>query len=183
MIRLVTGEIDARLDELTSLLAKMEKRQVSLQGSGRATLLPDANVFIHCKPFEELAWNDLTEGLPARLVISLAVVDELDRLKQASKVLTRSAARKSLRSFEELGLADGVAAQLNEELSIEILAEERSHVRAPTTDQEVLETALEIGSATTGFVSVVTGDLGMLVRARSTGAKAFKVPSDWEVPD
>ena len=183
MIRLVTGEIEARLDELTFLLAEMVLRQASLMGSGRSTLLPDANVFIHCKPFEELSWNDLAGGLAVRLVVSLAVVDELDRLKQSSKVLTRSAARKTLRKFEELGLAGGVASHLSNKLSIEILAEERSHVRAPTADQEVLETVLEIGSATTSPVSAVTGDLGMLVRARATGAKAIKVPPDWEVPE
>jgi len=182
MNRLVVGEIEARLEELSDLLSDMKLRRERLGQITEIVFVPDTNLFVHCNPFDELIWTELSGGAPVHIVVPLVVIEELDRLKRSGVSAVRQASRESLRRLESLGMLQAQSANL-ESATIEILEEEPYHLRAPTVDLEILETCSEINDASAGGVFVVTGDLSMIVRSRALGINALKVPIGWNRDD
>ncbi len=180
MNRLVTGEIEARLDEVSSQLVDVKARRDRLSNADRVIVIPDSNVFVHYQPFDGLNWTEFI-GTSVRLIVPLVVVEELDRLKRSQVKKIRESSRVALRKFEEFSLATGSVHDIDTKVSVEILEDEKFHIRASTPDDEVLEVALEVGANNIRTVIVVTGDLNMMVKARVLGISVKKVPSEWEL--
>jgi rRNA-processing protein FCF1 len=181
MNRLVVAEIGARLEDVSEAVVGLKNRRARLTYSRDHILLPDTNIFLHCKPFDELDWRELAYGEIPHIVVPIVVIEELDRLKRGPATI-RQAARDSLKRFHSLGLERSQTAKLKT-ATIEILEDEIAHERASTADLEILETCSEIQTVSSKSVGIVTSDLSMIVRARASRLTTHEVPSEWERND
>lgn len=179
--RLFFPEVEARYAELSYLIERLQALQRRLGGQTGRILVPDANVFLQFTFFRQAPWRELTGGDDARIVVPLLVVEQLDRNKYATSDRTARRARSVLRAFEELGMADGLPTPLPGQGTIEILADESRHLRAPVEDEEIVEVARRVSEAAEVPTLLVTGDLAMLVRARALNTPSVRIPEAWSL--
>ena len=147
-------------------------------------IVPDTNVFVHCKYFEEAKWTDLTGSSEVHLAIPLVVVEELDRLKfsQDSRVSDRAARRypwtrsptRCRAWLHRLVASAGERSRLFPR-SLTMCASR------PWT-AEIVDVCAELAGLVSSAVSVVTGDLNMKVRARTVGVPVVDIPEGWRRP-
>jgi predicted ribonuclease YlaK len=116
------------------------------------------------------------------LVVPMAVVDELDNLKQSTDkrlrwrsmytlaVLDRVAGASGsgcLREADFTALQDGGIPR--GEIWVDILFDLPGHVRLPITDDEIVDRALAVQILSGKEVTFLTYDTGQAMRARSAG--------------
>jgi len=181
--RLFFPEVEARYGELGDLLERLRALQSRFGGLTGRILVPDANVFLQFTFFRDAPWQELTDGEDARIVVPLLVVEQLDRNKYATNKRTGHRAHSVLRAFEELGMADGVPTSLPGRGTIEIIADEPRHLRAPVEDDQIVEVARRVSEAADVPTMLVTGDLAMLVRARALNTPSIRIPEAWSVTE
>ncbi|EST17883.1 PIN domain-containing protein [Streptomyces roseochromogenus] len=142
-------------------------------------------------------------GLPSgehiRLLFPIAVVDELDGLKEAGKH------RPRWRAGHTLGLLDGTLNgslsgilrrprltqdEVRGQISLEIVLDPPGHVRLPLADDEIIDRAVAIQSLAGRPVRLLTCDTSQHTRGKAAGLQVTKVPAkdpgpepDWEAQD
>jgi hypothetical protein len=143
----------------------------------------------------------LRTNVDIRLLFPIAVVDELDALKESGKHRSR------WRAGHTLGLLDGVLrgstfgvlrqskftpepVEVRGEVNVEIVLDQPGHVRLPITDDEIIDRAVAIQALAAREVRLLTCDTGQHTRGRAAGLKVTKVPAkdpgpepDWEAQD
>ncbi|MFE1849903.1 PIN domain-containing protein [Streptomyces sp. NPDC059489] len=133
-----------------------------------------------------------------RLLFPIAVVDELDGLKDAGKHQARWRASHTLGLLDStlrggrfgiLREADrmGEPADWRGEVKVEIVLDQPGHVRLPITDDEIIDRAVAIQALAAREVRLLTCDTGQHTRGRAVDLKVTKVPAkdpgpepDWE---
>ena len=80
-------------------------------------------------------------------------------------------------------MADGQPTSLPGRGTIEIIADEPRHLRAPVEDDEIVEVARRVSEAADVPTMLVTGDLAMLVRARALNTPSIRIPEAWSVTE
>ncbi|MEU1410139.1 PIN domain-containing protein [Streptomyces sp. NPDC005731] len=133
-----------------------------------------------------------------RLLFPIAVVDELDGLKDAGKSRPRWRAAHTLGlldsiltggTFGVLREADrtGEPADWRGEVNVEIVLDQPGHVRLPITDDEIIDRAVAIQALAAREVRLLTCDTGQHTRGRAADLKVTKVSTkdpgpehDWE---
>jgi hypothetical protein len=206
--RLVNGLVDL---EVTERIQALEAAGNALEAQiARWTgiewfVVADSSFYIHNTV--ALADADLHQvlGLPPnehlRLLFPIAVVDELDSLKDAGKHQARWRASHTLglldgtlsgSTFGILRYADnsGEPAAWRGEVNVEIVMDQPGHVRLPITDDEIIDRAVAIQALAARPVRLLTCDTGQHTRGRAAGLKVTKVPAkdpgpepDWEAQD
>lgn len=174
---LVRAEVDRQVRALTALQAKLNALQ-SLQDRPGALAVLDTNVLMHYQRLDEIPWAEVVGVAPVRIILPICVIDELDNKKYTgSDRMSRRAdlAVRVLRQYSEL-LRPGNAATLPDGTTIEILLDEPRHERLPNPDEELLARCLLLLRAIGRQLTVITGDLGMQLRADATGLTATEVP-------
>lgn len=150
----------------------------------------DLHAILHVPPAEHI-----------RLLLPIAVVDELDGLKEAGKQQSR------WRASHTLGLLDAVLAgstfgifrhaeNIGEpalwrgKVSMEIVLDQPGHVRLPIADDEIIDRAVAIQALAGREVRLLTCDTGQHTRGRAAGLPVTKVPAkdpgpepDWSAQD
>ena len=125
---------------------------------------------------------------PLRIVLPIAVVDELDRLKQSGDAHAKWRARHALGVLDE-SLIEGPRGVLADEdpsravgisaarpiVTVEILLDPPGHIRLPITDDEIIDRAVAIQTMSGRTVRLVTYDTGMATRARHAGLTVVKL--------
>lgn len=129
----------------------------------------------------------LSSGDHIRLLFPIAVVDELDGLKEASKSRSRWRAAHTLGRLDEIldGRTCGIMryAQLSRqgpsygEVSLEIVLDPPGHVRLPIADDEIIDRAVAIQALAARPVRLLTCDTGQHTRGRAAGLQVTKVPA------
>lgn len=179
-------EFRVRLAAITEMLEARLKRW----SEPATVVVPDTNIFMHHpNDWDYVPWHEVLAAhdgyepeRPVRVVILLAVIDELDRLKRSANTEEkRRRARESLRRIEQrfpgrltkrsvLTEAEGERGAV----VAEILEDELGRQRLPSIDAEIVDQARELMAIAGSAVVVLTGDTGMLVRARSVSVAAVK---------
>jgi predicted ribonuclease YlaK len=147
----------------------------------------DTTVYINSGKLEELdiaGLLGLTPGGPIRLLVPMAVVDELDNLKQSSKAHARWRAGYTTAVLYRV-LRDDPAkpAPLHPgdlALTIELLPDPPGHVRLPITDDEIIDRVASAQALAGRQVTLVTYDTGQALRAHLAGLDALRLPSSIE---
>jgi rRNA-processing protein FCF1 len=179
----IRTEVTARLADLEDLLIKLKGLQERYGAISAPVLVPDTNVFVHYLYFEEAPWPELVHSDAVHVAIPLVVVEELDRLKYSCDSRVSDKARKVIRGLDRvLAAASGLAAPLPGRGTIEVVPEEPDHVRLPTPDSEIVQVCAELRELVPSGASVVTGDLNMKVRARTTQIPVVDLPDSWRRP-
>ncbi|MFF4845988.1 PIN domain-containing protein [Streptomyces collinus] len=196
----VTERIQAFEDAIDDLTRQIER------WSGREWFVVADSSFYIQNP-DRLSEADLHQilGLPPnehiRLLFPIAVVDELDGLKDAGKHQARWRASHTLglldstlngENFGILRHADmsGEPTLWRGEVNVEIVLDEPGHVRLPITDDEIIDRAVAFQALAAREVRLLTCDTGQHTRGRAAGLKVTKVPAkdpgpepDWETQD
>lgn len=156
-----------------------------------AIAMPDTSFFIHCP--EKIAEWDLAPNLGVReepivVLIPMAVVDELDRLKESKDRDVRWRAGHSLGVIDRvvaLGAASGVLKEGKPvpaggegpprgAVALDILYDPPGHVRLPIDDDEIVDRGVVAQGLAGQTVTLLTFDTGQSMRARRAGLRAVR---------
>lgn len=156
----------------------------------------DTNILMaHLDDLLTIKWwthaNSFRAFDPLRLVIPIAVVKELDKLKLSTGEMVikgkrhsrRSLARAALKQLDEWfignrtftwNMRDESSLTTQGELSAGLLIDELSHVPLEQVDAEIIDQALRLRPYAAS-VSVATDDASLRFRARKEGLEAFTI--------
>lgn len=201
---LVDQELADRIETLEAAITFLQEQAVRWNGQ-EWFVVADSSFYIQNPA--KLADADLHQILKLppnehiRLLFPIAVVDELDSLKEAGKQQAR------WRASHTLGLLDGTlngktsgilryADRADEpalwrgELSMEIVLDQPGHVRLPLTDDEIIDRAVAIQALAGRQVRLLTCDTSQHTRGCAAGLNVTKVPAkdpgpepDWDAVD
>ena len=146
--------------------------------------VPDTNALLHYTRFDQLPWSDRLQTAPVRLVIPIAVVDELDAKKYARREEFQQRARELLALIDRYVTAsplDGYVS-VQSDVTVEVLPDEAGHLRAVSNDQEILDRCDLLHQATGSKVTLITGDSGMRISAQARGIDVLKLSDDDLLP-
>jgi rRNA-processing protein FCF1 len=141
-------------------------------------LICDTNVLIHGKRFHELPWNEKVSERKIRLVIPLAVLDELDKQKDEGN----RDARAVLKDLDGI-LKPGAALErvtLRTHVTLQLTDEPASYERLRSVDDEIVRQARYFSSVSGGRITIATIDRGMRVRAEAAGINAIDLPPEYK---
>jgi hypothetical protein len=185
MTRTINREIDARRDVFDKLLGELN-RPVE-RWSSLHVVVPDASMFFRHDKLED--WNLApligVEGeLGIHIVIPMAVIDELDRLKESGNQFARWRAKYSLAVLDRI-LPDptdfGLLRDTGFEpgrgfINAELLIDPPGHVRLPEADDEIIDQAVTVNALAPEPITFLTYDTGQATRARARGLACRKLP-------
>jgi rRNA-processing protein FCF1 len=175
----VAGVPGGRLGEAADRLRALRR----LADRGGSICVPDTNALLHYTRFDQLPWPQRIGQSAVRLIVPLAVIDELDSKKYARREEFQQRARELLALIDRYETAAPDAyAHLREGVTFEILPEEPDHFRAVSTDQEILERCEFLAQATGSPVTLVTGDSGVRINARARGIEVIKLSEEDLLP-
>jgi len=171
---LVSAEMVTRQETLASSIEDLMLALNRWKASERLVVF-DTNVYLHAPQlFPEFPLYDYCAGSAnTHLMILMVNLDELDGQKRGnSPATTKERARETLRRVEELirvpdqvvEIPHGAGAR-----SVEVVLDPPGHVRLPRNDDEIIDRARSIGDVAGRKVTLITGDVGMLIRARGAG--------------
>jgi PIN domain len=188
---LVETELDEREAALDEARRSLE-RQIEAWTRPGLFVVADSSFYIHHpQKIDELDLREVLEirELPVHLVLPIAVVDELDRLKEHSKKHVRWRARHTLQVLDQVLPDPGGPGRLREEdytpvnsggiprgqMTVQIMLDPPSHRRLPIIDDEIIDRALAIQGLIGQPIRFITYDTGQSTRARSAGLTAIKI--------
>jgi rRNA-processing protein FCF1 len=147
-------------------------------GEGGATIaIPDTNVFLHFRLFDEVPWLDVLQATSVQLVVPLVVLQELDDKRNSHNNRLRRRARKVLSRLEPLLTRSSDVSSVAAGITIEALIENDVGIAADgSADSRILETCKALTSIAGARVTIVTGDVAMRVRAGAEGCRAIAMP-------
>lgn len=135
----------------------------------------DTNAFMHFKVFEGLNWKDFLSTDDYTLVVSLTVLDELDKYKDSTKTKKRNRAKTVLKILSEY-LDDenyrknNINLRFCENAHTEIISSEYNGGRE---DDYIIASAKTFDEE--GDKIIVSNDIGMKFRAKNAGLKFLKL--------
>ncbi|MFE7935645.1 PIN domain-containing protein [Streptomyces sp. NPDC057456] len=201
---LVDQELADRAETLEEAIKQLQER-ITEWTEREWFVVADSSFYIQ-NP-EPLAEADLHAilGLPPaehiRLLFPIAVVDELDALKESGKHRSRWRAGHTLGRLDEVldgntfGILrradfDGEPALWRGQVAMEIVLDQPGHVRLPIADDEIIDRAVAIQALSARPIRLLTCDTGQHTRGRAAGLRVTKVPAkdpgpepDWETQD
>jgi rRNA-processing protein FCF1 len=177
---LVNQEAEARVAEIEELRARYRLLRDRFAEERHRVLVPDTNVFLHYTSFREASWPQLADNDLARVVVPLLVVEQLDRLKYATNQKIAERARGVIRELSRLLDERGEKpAEIPKRGTIEVFIDEPGHVRMASEDAEIVEVARQLTGLLPKPARLVTGDLGMRLRAGALGVEVVALPDGW----
>lgn len=191
-IRVANLTLTAGIEHQVQMLerAKEElKALVELAARPGLPVVYDTNMLNHWQQPGGVMWRqvfkDQGEDVPlTRLVVPLAVVDELDRQKygRADSDLAKRATT-AIRYLERTMAASraGEPVPLREDVTLEVWVE--TDERGGDADLAILRCAGDLDTLHPGAgTRVLTDDLGMRLRAQQMGLKAMRLGSEYRKP-
>lgn len=169
---MITREQAVQLAWLVMVRDELD-RLIGTFGSIEAAIaVPDTNALLHYRLFDEIAWPEILGRRPVKLVVPIAVVDELDRKKAHRNAALAQRARAVIKH-----LRDWNGRQVREDVELAIidsveLGVGRRSVASLDVDLEILDACEALGAYAPGPVRLVSGDYGMELRA---GARQIEV--------
>jgi rRNA-processing protein FCF1 len=204
--RLLNLLVDQELAERTETLEAAIQLMQPLRkrwGGRQQLVVADSSFFVHYP--KKLAKMDLCEATGTHpyagvhLLVPIAVIDELDRLKEASKPQARWRARHTLGVLDRALARDGrgtigpadfpdpaAAEAVEREMTVEVIFDPPGHVRLPLDDDEIVDRALAVQVIAGQPVKFLTYDTGQGTRALLAGldVKKFRdAPDPEQEPD
>lgn len=189
--RLLDNELDERARVLEAAHDAVRRLIERWSGPG-VFVVADTSVFIEhpdkLEPLDLAALLSLRDD-PVHLLVPAIVVDELDRLKQASRPRARWRARYTLAVLDRLFQAATGPVRLREAdfspldsggiprggVTVEIVLDEPGHTRLPIADDEVIDRALAIETLAGRPVRLLTFDTGQATRSRAARLNVVKL--------
>ncbi len=177
---LIDNEVRRQVHALESLREKA-RGALALRARPGSPVILDTNVLMHYHRPDEVSWREVTGEQPVRIILPMLVIDELDNKKYTgSDTMARRAAQaiRVLRRHSN-GLQPDGAIVFGDGTTLEFLADDPGHSRTPNPDEELLNRAAFAQQAIGKPVTIVTGDLGMQLRASVRGLRHAVMPGKY----
>jgi hypothetical protein len=142
-------------------------------------VVPDTSALVRGEYFTDFDWGGIPNvDVPVRLILPIAVVAELDKLKDFDRGKAQKRARSVLKRLRELtrAVAPGAPAPVRQGVSIEVLIDDGWHQPRPSPDAEIIDQALSVQNLAGKDVMLTCVDAQMEFRARQAGLKVFEMP-------
>ncbi len=155
-------------------------------------LFPDTNLFIQCKPLEQLDWSALEEFTEIRLLVCRPVQREIDGLKNRGRDRTADRARRTNTLFRDV-LSTADRQHMIRESSPRVTLS-FSPIQLPSkdlkdrldfnhTDDELLGFLYEFCQAHPGEdARLLTHDTGPMATAENLGMTFLAIRNEWLLP-
>lgn len=175
--QVLSAELDDRATAFMKACEEVNKWVQRWSGPGVFMAL-DTNIYLHGDDeLEDVDFAGLlgriTSATPIRLIVPMAVVDELDNLKQSGKNDVRGRARRTTRALHQILRADPAEPQPlrpgDLSVMVELVPDPRGHVRLPNTDDEIVDRLADVQALAGREITLVTYDIGMAFRAQLAG--------------
>jgi hypothetical protein len=163
---LLNDEAARQVRVLERMKAKVQALEALRAREGHITVL-DTNVLMHYQRLDEIPWAEVLGVILVRIILPICLIDELDNKKYTgSDRMSRRAdlAIRALRRYSA-DLRPGSAATLPYGTTLEVFLDDPGHVRMANPDEELRSRCMLLQRATGRPVTLVTGDLGMQLRA------------------
>ncbi len=156
-----------------------QKKEVNTANNQMIELFLDTNIFLHCKPVHEIHWNKVTGANgEIRLLVTLAVVEELDKRKidsNKSKARRAKDALKFLESkFSEAELSSNLRIKIFDEASLHANNQDRAWV-----DDYLIQTVRAYNEAKKSQAKMVTQDSSMKMKCLARGVEVYIMPEEF----
>lgn len=172
---LIEAEVEARKRTLESIRDQLAHyRDLLAPDTADLFVVPDTNVLVHGRIFTDVDWPALVESKTVTLLVPLAVLDELDDLKNRNV----GGAGAVLRKIDGLVVSGRALNRMpvRANVGLQLVDEPLGHTRLRNTDDEVVRQSLYFASLCAGRLTIVTGDRGMRVRAEAAGVPVVMLP-------
>lgn len=145
-------------------------------------LFVDSNLFLQCRPLQDLDWDRLVGREDVTILVPSAVLAELDKHKSDGNSRRAQRARRALQFLDSLLVApdDKVIVRTTPVKVFARFAPEVSGDASTSNDDSILFEVAEL-SRTRGnqAVGLVTHDTNLKVKAKRKGLRFFPVPNEW----
>ncbi len=167
-----------RLEQIRKDVQELE----TFASMGGKLLIIDTNTLMHAYPLEKIQWqkrNGMAADEILRVLVPLAVIDELDRKKFEGGDSMRRKAAAAIRSLygHRKGLSPDVPSSFittdNTTLALEIPRDDLGRTRSAATDDEIRDFGMFVKQVTGRQVTVVTRDMGLQVRCERAGLETL----------
>ncbi|MEU9685353.1 PIN domain-containing protein [Amycolatopsis japonica] len=188
---LVSQELQQRVDAFEEAVLTLQQH-INRWSQSDYFVVADSSFYI--KHPDKLEAVDLAKVVdfhdgPIHLLFPMAVVDELDRLKESKDRHLRWRAGYTLAVLDRLFQGGAETARLREadrdvqrttgirrgEVNVEILFDPPEHVRLPISDDEIVDRAAAVQPLVRRQVVLLTYDTGQSSRGRKAGLKVVKL--------
>jgi hypothetical protein len=166
------------LEALADELRRWRRRWTS--ESAYVIVVPDTSMFLDPdRGFPDIDWRQVVDNQqsPLRVVVPLAVIDELDRLKRQGNSTTANRAKAAIRwlcGTLPLRLDARTRLDVPYDASIEVLTEATPR-RLVDADLSIIGTTRQLATISGTLAVLVTRDLGMVLRARAGDVQVIHV--------
>lgn len=179
MIEMVNDERDAQMARLEYEATQIKSMRDRFSGSTSIAVV-DTHVLLHYRLFDEVPWLDIVVDVEdLLLVVPLRVVDELDAKKSAARREDlRDRARTVIRALERCLDRRGIVRSDVRLEGVGLADLDPESYRNPPlpVDIEILDVCEGVASYAAGKTNLVTGDLGMRIRARERSIGVIGMP-------
>lgn len=153
------------------------------------TFFVDTNLFLQCKPLEELPWHEISdEAESLLLLISPTVMAEIDRLKSDGNSRRARRAKKANSLFREiLRSKTKVIREAGPHVEITFSPTLKSKIAKPDSldlsrmDDKIIYEAYVYAQGSFG-VALLTHDTSPMLKAQRCNLKYCEIPDDWLLP-
>ncbi len=181
-IPLILAEADEQERRLKAIHSQLRdySTRLSLAKDGWLLVL-DTNTLIHGRLFDQVEWHRAIDVPRATIVVTLVVLDELDRIKDRDPNHGRRA-RSVLRALDKVTagkkMLDPVT--LRPKVTLQLLGEPRGHWRQQSQDDEIIRQAEYFARLNEGRLLILTRDRGMMLRAQAAELESRLLPAELE---
>ena len=145
-------------------------------------LFIDSNLFLQCRPLQDLDWDRLVGREEVTLLVPSAVLAELDKHKSDGNSRRAQRARRSLQflaSLLETPDDTVVVRTIPTRVMAQIAPEVSGDVGTSNDDSILFEVAQMARTRGNQAVGLVTHDTNLKVKAKRKGLRFFPVPDEW----
>ena len=154
-------------------------------------LFPDTNVFLQCKPLEQVSWSAFGDWDQIEVLLTRPVQTEIDALKGKGNGRQASRARSASSRIRELLQTVGECLTLREQPLVRLcLRHDLRRNESASGDLNYEERDDQLVGTALGFqksnrdaaVLLLTNDTGPMASAKAVGLKYREVPDEWFLP-
>jgi hypothetical protein len=175
---MIYSEIEARRRDFEDAAAYLERHLDRMRRAPGLPVVVDSNVLLQSQRPDNVKWTGALKT-PARVILPLRVIEEIDAKKYSNSDRLRQRARELLPWINHLfPEGDLGPVELRANATIELLLSERPRHRPEDADDEVLEVCHDVVRFA-GQGRLMTADTAMRLRAMTEGLEVFFLASEW----
>jgi len=172
----------ARLEAIAERLGR--EIQAFELPEGYVAAVPDTNVFLHYRRYDEIDWPRFVGAGGVRLVVPLIVIEELDAKKYAGHPVAQRA-RDVLSSLQKRrgSLPPEHPVEVRDGVDFQVLMDPDDHVRQRSHDEEFLDRIEDLaGILGRERAIIVSGDHAVQLRAAGRQLEFVMLPEHLRLP-